>query len=726
MCQQENCGFSLEKILHKTHGLIDIKIKTSIRDAECLSLVYTPGVATPCLEIQKDITKAYEFTNKANSIIIVTDSSGVPSDKKWNNNASMPYLEAFSLIYKQLVNIDAYPIILDTKLIPDTETLVDTINAISPCYTGVELFLVSPEKMSKFEELFDKTEFKNRYACLDASGKREIDELIKTKNTGLSANAIFAAIWRAVLDTRAYGCQNKILNYIIDEIKADKIDLTKHNDFYVDFHVVFSKIVDYIFDNKLFSNEYDKYNWRRRELSKEYVHEKLAAFQIYGRKAWVDEMPRGYYMNQHTNPENALLLHHRNIGVIEISPKLFVVNPRKLKTLLSWCSLDEISAKIAEDSNLGFDLTCKNNYGAIVTNGTAVLGLGNIGALAGMPVMEGKSVLFKYFGGSNICPICIQELDNDKLIAYVQRIAPSFSIINLEDIKGPDCFNIENKLIETVECPIFHDDQHGTACVVLAGLINAMKLKKKKPEEVKIVMNGAGAAGIAVCSLLMHYGFKNFIVCDTQGAIYQGRPKNMNPFKEKIAELTNKDRVQGKLSDVIKGADVVIGLSGPNTITEENVKSMNPDPIVFALANPIPEIYPDVAKKAGAFIVATGRSDFPNQINNSLVFPGIFRGTIDTRAPKITLEMKVAASKAVANMIKDADLRPDYIMPSALDIGISITVATEVAKVVLENKLTKKTNVDIDKLRENIHSYFIDETLTDVDKDENKDDNKNE
>ena len=720
MCEKENCGFSLEKILHKTHGLIDIKIKTSIRDAECLSMVYTPGVATPCLEIQKDITKAYELTNKANSILIVTDSSAVPSDKKWNNNAAMPYLEAFSLIYKHLVNVDAYPIILDTKLIPDAETLVDTVNAISPSYTGVELFCISPEKMGKFEELFSKSEFKNKYAYLDASNKREIDEMLKTKNTGLSSNAIFALIWRAVLDSRAYGRQNQILDYIVNEIKTDKIDLTKHNDFYVDYHIVFSKIVDYIFDNKLFSNEYDKYDWKDKPLTKEYIHEKLTAFQFYGTKAWVEEMPRGYYMNQHTNPENALLLHHRNRGVIEIEPKLALSSPRKLKTLLCFSALDEISAKIAEDPALGFDLTCKNNYGAIITNGTAVLGLGNIGALAGMPVMEGKSVLFKYFGGTNICPICIQELDNDKLIAYVQRIAPSFSIINLEDIKGPDCFYIENKLIETVECPIFHDDQHGTACVVLAGLINAMKKKKKKPDEVKIVMNGAGAAGIAVCSLLMHYGFKNFIVCDTQGAIYKGRPKNMNPFKEKIAELTNPDRIQGKLSDVIKGADVVIGLSGPNTITEENVKSMNPDPVVFALANPIPEIYPDAAKKAGAFIVATGRSDFPNQINNSLVFPGIFRGTIDTRAPKITIDMKVAASTAVANMIKDSDLRPDYIMPSALDVGITITVATEVAKVVLDKKLTSKTNVDIDKLRENIHSYFIDETLTDVDKTENK------
>jgi malate dehydrogenase (oxaloacetate-decarboxylating) len=264
---------------------------------------------------------------------------------------------------------------------------------------------------------------------------------------------------------------------------------------------------------------------------------------------------------------------------------------------------------------------------------------------------------------------------------------------------------------------MFHDDQHGTATVVLAGLINATKLRGTNPDHMKIVMNGAGAAGISVCQLLMAYGYKNFIVCDTAGAIYKGRPKNMNPFKEKLAELTNKNCEKGKLADVLKGADVVIGLSGPNTISQENVKSMAEKPIVFALANPTPEIYPDQAKAAGAFIVATGRSDFPNQINNSVAFPGIFRGTIDTRAPKITLEMKIAAAEAIAGLVSENELRPDYIMPSSLDINTSIKVATDVAKVVVEKKLTNMKNIDLDKVHENIHSYFIDEILTDVTKD---------
>ena len=424
---------------------------------------------------------------------------------------------------------------------------------------------------------------------------------------------------------------------------------------------------------------------------------------------------KGYYMHKHTIPENSTLMHSRYRGVIEIGPKI-IFEPNKFKSLFKWENLDEISEKILDDPNLVFELTSKNNYGSIITNGTAVLGLGDIGALAGMPVMEGKSVLFKYFGGTNICPVCIQEKDNDKLILLIQRIAPSFAIINLEDIKGPDCFSIETKLIETVNCPIFHDDQHGTACVVLAGLINATKLRGSKPEEMKIVMNGAGAAGIAVSSLLIHYGYKNFIVCDTKGAIYKGRKEGMNPFKEKIAEITNKDCIQGKLSDVIKGADVVIGLSGPNTSKKEDVKLMNEKPIIFALANPTPEIFPQDAYEAGAFIVATGRSDFPNQVNNSVVFPGLFRATIDTRAPKITLDMKIAAGEAIANLVSEKELRPDYIMPSALNVTTSVKVATDVAKLVKEKKLTNKKNIDLDKIQETIHSFFFEEKLNDFDK----------
>ena len=701
----------LESILRRHHGLLEISIKVNIRDASTLSMVYTPGVATPCLDIQKDITRAYEFTNKGNSILVLTDSSNLKKDK-WNDNAAMPYLEGFCAIYKHYANIDAYPIILDSSKVTDENILCDTVNAISLSYSGVELFGVNEDRMKKFGELFEKSAFKDKYAYIDTNCKKSIDDYLKDKKTPLSSHSIVSAIWRVLLDCHVSGNATPILTHVFDLIKNGSIKL--EGGFHTQYFNVLDAVIDYVFDKKLVNNTLDKYNWKGQPTTKDYVRDKYDAFSTFGHRAWVEDMPKGYYMKKHTNPENADLLHSRNKGVIEIGLKIQINCPNHLKHLFSWENLDAVSKKIIEKPELVYVYTCKNNYGAIVTNGTAILGLGNIGALAGMPVMEGKSVLFKHFGGTDICPICIQEYDNDKLIAYIQRISPSFAIINLEDIKGPDCFNIENKLIETVECPMFHDDQHGTACVVLAGLINAMKLRGTKPEDAKIVMNGAGAAGIAVCQLLMNYGFKNFIVCDTKGDIYEGRPENMNPFKNKIAELTNREKVKGTLADVLKGADAVIGLSGPNTISIDNVKSMAPKPIVFALANPTPEIFPDDAKKAGAYIIATGRSDFPNQINNSVVFPGIFRGTIDTRAPKITIDMKIAASKAVANLVPADKLSPDMIMPNSLDINTSIRVATEVAKVVMEKKLTKKEGINIDMVEEDIHSFFIDGELKDV------------
>ena len=717
---------SLEGILKRNHGLFDIKIKVSIRDTEGLSLAYTPGVATPCLDIQKELARAYEQTNRANNVLIVTDSSKFCGEnkccltkkcldgKKWNNNAAMIYLEAFTAYYKCTTNVDAYPMILDLALIKDAETLFDTVKAIALSFSGIELFGVCPKRVEEFKKLFEKCETKPEFAFLDTNKKMEIDDLLATKKTFLTSNAIVAAIWRVALDCHVFGDLQKILDHVVEDIKSDKFDLTKGGNFGIEITQLVEKIADFVFSQKLENHSFDKYNWRKLELSKEYIMKKFKHFTTFGSRAWVEDFPKGYYMHKHTIPENSVLLHARNRGVIEVGPKLRFT-PGKFKCLFKWENLDGIAEKIVDDPSLVFELTCKNNFGAIVTNGTAVLGLGDIGALAGMPVMEGKSVLFKYFGGTNICPICIQEKDPEKLIAYVQRIAPTYAIINLEDIKGPDCFTIENKLIETVDCPMFHDDQHGTACVVLAGLINATKLRGSKPEEMKIVMNGAGAAGIAVSSLLIEYGYKNFIVCDTKGAIYKGRPVGMNPFKDKLAEITNKDCIKGKLSDVLKGADVVIGLSGPNTIKKEDVKLMNPKPIVFALANPTPEIFPDEAYEAGAFIVATGRSDFPNQINNSLVFPGLFRATVDTRAPKITMAMKIAAGEAIANLVSPKDLRPNFIMPSALEVTTSVLVATDVAKLVIEKGLTNKKNIDLDKLRENIHSFFIDEKLTDVD-----------
>jgi len=335
--------------------------------------------------------------------------------------------------------------------------------------------------------------------------------------------------------------------------------------------------------------------------------------------------------------------------------------------------------EIAKDVNESYKYTGRGNLVAVITDGTAVLGLGDIGPEAGMPVMEGKCVLFKRFGDVDAIPLCIRSKDVDEIVKTVQLLAGSFGGVNLEDIGAPRCFEIEKRLKETCDIPIFHDDQHGTAIITLAGMLNALKLTGKDINEIKVVTSGAGAAGIAIIKLLISMGLKNVIMTDRTGAIYEGREK-LNPIKEEMAAITNRNMEKGTLAEVIKGADVFIGVSAPGTLTAEMVKTMAPNPIIFACANPTPEIFPDEAKAAGAAVVATGRSDFPNQVNNVLAFPGIFRGALDVRASAINEEMKIAAAKAIASLVSDEELSAEYILPAAFDPRVGETVAKAVAQ----------------------------------------------
>ena len=344
--------------------------------------------------------------------------------------------------------------------------------------------------------------------------------------------------------------------------------------------------------------------------------------------------------------------------------------------------------EIQKDVNKSYELTRRSNLVAVVTDGTAVLGLGDIGPEAGMPVMEGKCALFKTFGDVDAFPLCVRSKEVDDIVKTVSLIAGSFGGINLEDISAPRCFEIEEKLKETCDIPIFHDDQHGTAVVTLAALLNALKLTGKKMEEIKVVTSGAGAAGIAIIKLLIAMGLKNVILCDRKGAIYEGR-EGLNKEKEEMAKITNRDHEAGTLAEVLKGADVFIGVSAPGCVTQDMVRSMNENPILFPMANPTPEIMPDLAKEAGAAVVGTGRSDFPNQINNVLAFPGIFRGALDVRASEINDEMKIAAAKAIASFVTDDLLSADYIIPSALDKNVATAVAEAVAKVAKETGVAR-------------------------------------
>ncbi len=397
--------------------------------------------------------------------------------------------------------------------------------------------------------------------------------------------------------------------------------------------------------------------------------------------------------------EKALKFHKDYEGKIALECKVPLKNKEDL-TMAYTPGVAEPCLEIEKNPESIYDYTAKGNWVAVVTNGTAVLGLGDIGAGAGLPVMEGKAVLFKAFGGVDAFPICLDTKDINKIVETVKLMEPTFGGINLEDIKAPECFEIEEKLKEISNIPIFHDDQHGTAVVSTACLINALKVTNKRFEDITIVVNGAGAAGTAITKLLLKMGTKDVILCDSKGAIYKGRPEGMNKYKDEMADITNKNLVKGTLADTLKGTDVFLGVSVANCVTEDMVKSMNRDGIIMAMANPNPEILPEVAIKAGAKVVCTGRSDYPNQVNNVVAFPGIFRGALDVRASQINDEMKMAAAYAIAGLINEEELRPDYVIPEAFDLRIAPKVAACVAKAAIDTGVARRKDITPEMVEE--------------------------
>ncbi|MBV5137962.1 NAD(P)-dependent malic enzyme [Staphylococcus chromogenes] len=390
--------------------------------------------------------------------------------------------------------------------------------------------------------------------------------------------------------------------------------------------------------------------------------------------------------------DEALQMHKENHGKLAVAPKVKVTNKEELSLAYS-PGVAEPCKDIHEHPEKVYDYTMKNNTVAVISDGTAVLGLGNIGAEASLPVMEGKAVLFKSFSGIDGIPLSLSTTDTEEIIQTVKLLEPNFGGINLEDISAPRCFEIEERLKKETKIPVFHDDQHGTAIVTLAGLMNALRIVKKDLSDIRVVLNGAVAAGIAIVKLLYSYGVREMIMCDSQGAIYEGRPHGMNPTKEYVAKWTNKDKINGKLADVIEGADVFIGVSVANLLSEEMVRSMADNPVIFAMANPNPEITPELAKSAGAKVIGTGRSDFPNQINNVLAFPGIFRGALDVRATHINEQMKQAAVEAIASLISEEELTEDYVIPGPFDKRVAPSVAKAVAKAAMESGVAR---IDVD------------------------------
>ncbi|MEB7847747.1 NAD(P)-dependent malic enzyme [Staphylococcus equorum] len=406
--------------------------------------------------------------------------------------------------------------------------------------------------------------------------------------------------------------------------------------------------------------------------------------------------------------DEALEMHRRNQGKLEVTPKVQVTNKEELSLAYS-PGVAEPCKEIHEDSRKVFEYTMKGNTVAVVTDGTAVLGLGNIGAEASIPVMEGKAVLFKSFSGIDGVPIALNTTDTNDIVNTVKLLEPNYGGINLEDISAPRCFEIEERLKKETKIPVFHDDQHGTAIVTVAGMINALRIVDKDLSDIKVVLNGAGAAGMAIVKLLYSYGVRDMIMCDSKGAIFEDRAFGMNDTKAYVAKWTNREKIEGSLNDVIRDADVFIGVSVADLLTKEMVESMADDPIIFAMANPNPEIQPDVAKAAGAKVIGTGRSDFPNQINNVLAFPGIFRGALDVEATQINEAMKQAAVEAIANLIHQEELNPDYCIPGPFDKRVAPSVAREVAKAAMESGVARN---DMDP--EEIYEKTM--KLTDLDK----------
>lgn len=824
----------------KYRGLIGITPKIPIRDSATLSLVYTPGVARPCLEIAENHLASFDVTMRGNTVAVISDGSSVYGLGDVGPYAAIPMLEAKSVFHKTFAGIDAFPISLNTS---DVDEMVDIIRHLSPTFGGIHLEdiasprcfalsdrlkrsialpilhsdqeatavgiyaamlnalrvvgkslgdirivisgsgttgiaaarlfhrwgvgdikvcdsygllsyqrlesinwvkaeiarmtnpkhlkgsladvvrgadvfiglsrvgVVTPEMIASMapnpivfalslaENELNYTEAKAAGAAVVATGHSQWPNQI-------NSSLIYPGIFRGALDTHAQGLNAEMFQaageayagLVTDsELGPDHI-LPKPLDFRAT-----AKIAQAVANSAMATGEAQK------DVSPTFVEDRVMRYVYEGPSAWVEPVkPNTVYASL---DDEALDLHRRYQGVMEVSAHIPVRDEHIYNLLYSASQAAEPCRLIRENVDLLYELTLKKNLVGIVTDGSAILGLGNIGPQAGMPVMEGKAVLFKTFGGVEAFPICLRTQDVDELVETIIAIAPVFGGFNLEDIAAPRCFDVEQRLTEALDIPVFHDDQHGTAVVVLAGMLNAVRVVGKSLSDIKLVVNGAGASALSVSKLLMKAGLKDVIICDTKGAIYKGRTEGMNPYKTQIAEVSNLSGKRGKLADVLADADAFLGLSAPGQLTQPMIKTMLPDPIIFALANPVPEILPHEAYAAGAKVVATGRSDFPNQVNNSLAFPGIFRGALDTRARRITDDMKIAAAFAIADLISEKEREEGTIIPGALDFRVPPAVAAAVAKSATETGVARQPR-EHDEVYQHLKQYIYEGHLS--------------
>ncbi len=803
-------------------GLIGVASKVRIADSSVLSTVYTPGVAQPCLDIEKHPGESFAQTMRGNTVAIVSDGSSAFGLGMVGPEAILPVMEGKSVIFKTFAGVDALPICLSTH---DISEIVETVIELAPTFGGICLEdIVAPACLTIGEELqraMNIPVVNNHREAVAVGVLAGVLNALKIVNkTPAALKVVINGSGAAGIGTAEILLKIGVRNIIVcdrhgalspyrpetmhwakwqlakktnpDRVRGNLASVIRGADLFIGFSMgdVFtpemvksmaSEPIIFAFAGPVpeiepaaarsagaavvataqsqYPNQMDiasvfpglfrgLLDVRAREVSDEmllaaahalaavvpdaelrpdYIIPRVldyraapaiaravatAANATGASKApadpeWIAERTRRFIDEGRLPVGPATVdatasyaaqsvdLHRRYQGVLEIKSKVPITDDHILGLFYLPPGAVEPVERIAEHPEWVYDYTIKRNLVAIVSDGSAVLGLGNIGARAAMPVMEGKSVLFHTFAGVEAFPICLATQDPDEIVAIVKRLEPTFGGVNLEDISAPRCFYIEEKLKRETNIPIFHDDQHGTAVVVLAGVMNACKITGRTLKDVSIVVNGAGASAIAVSKLLISVGVGDVVLCDTSGTIYQGRPNGMNWIKEEMAAITNRDKIRGTLVDAMRGRDLFIGLSAAGAATPAMVSSMNARAIVFALANPTPEIFPDDAKQAGAAVCATGRSDLPNQVNNSLAFPGIFRGALDTRARQINDPMKIAAAHAIASAVSDAELGPDYIIPSAMDFSVAPRVAAAVARVAMETGEARQ-QVDLD------------------------------
>ncbi|MBI4840957.1 MAG: NADP-dependent malic enzyme [candidate division NC10 bacterium] len=819
------------------HGLIGVESKVPIKDRATLSLVYTPGVAEPCMEIFRDPKHSFEYTCRGNTVGLITDGSAIFGLGQVGPEAALPVMEGKSVIFKTFAGIDALPMCLRTEGLYE---MIQAVTMLAPTFGAFCLEDIASPRCFSLEDHLQRAVnvpvFHNHAHgaavmvlaglsnALPLVGKRLEDARIVIGGAGSAglgvARLLLAAGARQLIVCDSAGALHKYRASHMDWVKSEiarqtnpqnaagsladvlkgadvfvglsaahtvspemvsgmaqdaivfalavptpeispaeakqagaKIVATGRSDFpnQMDIALVFPGVLRGLLDVQAHNvttailleaakalgavvPEADRSPERiipaifdfhvapsiaaavariamatgeaRKQMDPGEIVDRTLRF-IYEGSAPVEPRAPGKSL---TLKEEALELHRRFRGKLQVVSKVPIRDAHILNLLYLPPGAAIPAKAILEDPGKVYELTAKGNLVAVVSDGSAVLGLGNIGARAAMPVMEGKAVLFKTFGGVEAFPICIATQDQDEIVEVTKAIAPVFGGINLEDISAPRCFYVEDRLKRETDIPIFHDDQHGTAVVVTAGLINALRLTGRSFETTRVLINGTGAAGIAVARMLLGLGAADVILCDTRGAIYQGRSEGMNWAKEEIARLTNKARVKGTLAEALRGLDVFIGLSGPKLLTPDMVRSMAPNAIVFAMANPVPEILPDEARAGGAAIVATGRSDFENQVNNSLGFPGIFRGALDVRARDINQAMKTAAAEAIASLISERELRPDYIIPHMLDFRVPVAVAKAVATAAMGSGVAR-ISVDPEVVAENARAFIYEGKL---------------